>query len=42
MELWTVSSSKRVATSRPFESSGVDFAGSLYIATEDSKGEKKC
>uniref|UniRef100_A0A1A9V307 Uncharacterized protein n=1 Tax=Glossina austeni TaxID=7395 RepID=A0A1A9V307_GLOAU len=37
----TVLSSERVATARPFETTGVDFVDLLYIATEDSKTNEK-
>lgn len=39
MEPWTVLPAKRVVTSRPFETTGVDFAGPLYVTCED--GERK-
>lgn len=38
----TVLPSERVATSRPFKTTSVDFAGPLYIVTKDSRTETMC
>lgn len=39
-EPWTVLPTKRIMTTRPFETTGVDFAGPLYVNGNNDQGHK--